>query len=108
MAYVFALPKDVTDLIYAFRDPLSWNGDKHCTTPLGRLFKDSDLQVIREPSAPFFISSRGVIYKVKFDEYAGYEQEHPTITVWERRRASKYCYREAACICLTDDMCSYT
>jgi hypothetical protein len=105
MAYVFALPKDVTDLIYAFRDPLSWNGDKHRTTPLGRLFKDSDLQVAREPWALYFLSCRGVIYKV---ESAGYDQEPPNITIWERVRSSKYCYIEAACIWLTDDVCSYT
>ena len=71
----------------------------------GAFFKDSDLQVEREPCAPYFLSCRGVIYKVEPD---GYGQEHPNITIRERVRSSKYCYIEAACIWLTDDVCSYT
>ena len=105
MAYVFALPKDVTDLIYAFRDPLSWNGDKHRATPLGRVFKDNDLQITRELGAPYFQYWRGEIYKV---ESAEFDPEPPNITIWERVRSSKYCYTDAACIWLTDGVCSYT
>jgi hypothetical protein len=104
MAYVFGLPHDVTALIYAFRDPLSWNGDKHRTTPLGRLFKDDDLQIERAPRAPYFQYWRGKIYRV---ESADYIQEPPNITIWERLRFSKCCYVEAACIWLTDASCSH-
>jgi hypothetical protein len=105
MAYCLGMPRDVTALIYDFRDPLSWNGDRHRTTPLGRLFKDSDLQVEREPWAPYFQSWRGEIYKV---ESADFDQERPNLTIWERIRSSKYCYTDVACIWLTDGVCSYT
>ena len=65
MAYVFGLPRDVTDLIYSFRDPLNWNGDKYRSTPLGALFKSGHLEIIREPLAPYFQYWRGVIYQIE-------------------------------------------
>ena len=97
MAYVFGLPRDVTDLIYSFRDPLSWNGDKHRATPLGRLFKNDDLQITRSPVAPFYQYWRDAIYLV---EAPGYDSEPPNITIWERVPSSKCCYTDAACVWL--------
>ena len=100
MAYVFAMPKDVTTLIYSFRDPLSWNGDKHRITPLGRLFRDGDLDIERTPGAPYFQVVAGEICRM---EPTVFDQEPPNITVWELIRSSRYCYTESACIWLTDD-----
>ena len=100
MAYVFGLPSDVTDLIYSFRDPLSWNGDKHRSTPLGTLFKSGHYEIIREPAAPFFQYWQGEIFQV--DDYPNELAERPNITVWERVRSSPFCTIEAACVWLRD------
>ena len=98
MAYVFNLPKDITDLIYSFRDVNNWNGDKYRCTALGALFKSGQLEIIREPAAPHFQYWRGVIYQIH-DHQDAYG-DPPNITIWERVRASAYCYEEAACILL--------
>ena len=97
MAYAFGLPRDVTDLIYSFRDPRNWNGDKYRSTPLGALFKSGQLEIIREPAAPCFQYWRGNIYELH-DHQDDYEA--PNITVWEMVCGSAFCYEEAACIWL--------
>ena len=98
MAYVFGLPRDVTDLIYRFRDPLNWNGDKYRSTPLGALFKSGHLDIVREPAAPYFQYFRGEICRI--DDY--FFLESPNITVWERMRSSFFCYTDVACVWLRD------
>ena len=92
MAYVFGLPRDVTDLIYSFRDPLNWNGDKYRSTPLGALFKSGHLEIIREPLAPYFQYWRGVIYQI--EDFPDDFFDPPNITVWERVRGSAFCHAE--------------
>ena len=97
MAYVFAMPNDVTALIYSFRDPLSWNGDKHHTTPLGRLFRDGDLYIERVPEAPYFQVVAGEICRIE-PTVSG--QESPYIVVWGRLQIL-YCYTTFVRIWLT-------
>ena len=104
MAYVFCLPRDVTDVIYSFRCPRNWNGDKYRTTPLGALFKSGHLGITREPAAPYFQYWEGVIYQI--DDYPN-DYIPPNITVWERRSESAFCYLEASCVWLRRSACTY-
>ena len=98
MAYAFGLPRDVTDLIYSFRDPRNWNGDKYRSTPLGALFKSGQLEIIREPAAPYFQYWEGVIYQI--DAYPTDYMAPPNITVWAKMPESDFCYLEASCVWL--------
>ena len=100
MAYIFGLPSDVTDLIYSFRDPLNWNGDKYRTTPLGALFKSGHFEIVREPAAPYFQYFRGEISRI--DDHDHFFLELPNITIWERMRSSFFCYTDVACVWLRD------